>query len=192
MRSSWPGSRTSPRVLMPKNPELLPAFGMLCIGDNEIMKFFKYIIILPICILILTTAIFAEPRSGGATGKGQLIVIIKGIRYEQGGHIVVNLYAGKENWLKSGHEFSKMVLKVSGTNELQTIFTNIACNKAIAIEVFHDRNNNGKLDFQWFPPKPAEGVGVSNNHYGMGPPDFNDAKIYLKAKKMTIQINMHY
>ncbi len=154
--------------------------------------FHKYILILQIVVLVVTVSIFAQTRTEDKPQKGQLIVIIKGIRNEQAGKLILNLYQGEENWLESGREFSKKILKVSKDDEMQTIFTDIPYYQSFAIQVFHDRNNNGKLDFQWFPPKPEEGVGVSNNQFRKGPPDYNEAKIYLKKKVTITQINMHY
>ena len=36
---------------------------------------------------------------------------------------------------------------------MHIILTDVPLNQAVAIEVIHDRNNNGKLDFQWVPAK---------------------------------------
>lgn len=49
-----------------------------------------------------------------------------------------------------------------------------------AIAVFHDENDNNKLDRQ-FTGFPAEAYGFSNNVRGtLGPPDLSDQLVYLR------------
>jgi uncharacterized protein (DUF2141 family) len=59
-----------------------------------------------------------------------------------------------------------------------------------AVSVYHDENNNGKLD-TGFMGIPSEGYASSNNAKGfMGPPKYEDAKFQLKANsKIKITIN---
>ena len=152
----------------------------------------KYIQIFAILIIAASASLSAAAGNEDATPKGQLIVIIRGIQSDQAGQLLINLYRGEENWLKFGHEFLKKTSGIPAGDKMHIILTDVPLNQAVAIEVIHDRNNNGKLDFQWFPPKPKEGVGVSNNTFRMGPPDYNKAKIYLMEKATTIEINMHY
>ncbi|MNT83012.1 hypothetical protein D3C72_2228260 [compost metagenome] len=56
--------------------------------------------------------------------------------------------------------------------------------------VYHDENNNGKLDKN-FIGMPKEPVACSNNAKGfMGPPKYEDAKFIITADtKMTIKMN---
>ncbi|BAO74254.1 DUF2141 domain-containing protein [Winogradskyella sp. PG-2] len=52
-----------------------------------------------------------------------------------------------------------------------------------AVSIFHDENNNGKLDSN-FMGIPKEDYGCSNNARGfMGPPKWKDAKFQLKENK---------
>lgn len=57
-----------------------------------------------------------------------------------------------------------------------------------AIKLYHDENDNGKLDFG-FMGIPAEGYGYSNNGGKFGPSSFDDAKFELQ-NPMTINIKM--
>ncbi|WP_179333069.1 DUF2141 domain-containing protein [Winogradskyella costae] len=58
-----------------------------------------------------------------------------------------------------------------------------------AVSVFHDENDNGKFDTNFFGI-PNEDYGCSNNAKGfMGPPQWSDAKFELKANK-TIKIKL--
>lgn len=58
-----------------------------------------------------------------------------------------------------------------------------------AISVFHDENDNGKLDSNFFGV-PTEGYGFSNNARGnFGPPDFAAARFGLPASsRLTIEL----
>jgi uncharacterized protein (DUF2141 family) len=44
--------------------------------------------------------------------------------------------------------------------------------------------------FPW--PKPKEGAGVSNNKFGFGPPDYEDALIELNTFELAVRIEMRY
>ena len=55
-----------------------------------------------------------------------------------------------------------------------------------AISIFHDENNNGKLDKNYFGI-PKEDYGCSNNATGfMGPPKWKDAKFSLNKDESII------
>jgi uncharacterized protein (DUF2141 family) len=61
-----------------------------------------------------------------------------------------------------------------------------------AVSVFHDENNNGKLDTN-FIGMPKEGVGASNNAKGhMGPPKFDAAAFRFAGGRLDINIKMTY
>jgi len=60
-----------------------------------------------------------------------------------------------------------------------------------AIACYHDENNNGKIDTNFFGV-PKEGTGASNNAKGfMGPPSFSNAK-FLLSTNATEEISMKY
>lgn len=73
--------------------------------------------------------------------------------------------------------------------EVQTYtFKNLKAGK-YALRVFHDKNNNGKLDTS-FLGIPKERFGFSNNVMGkLGPPSFEDQLFELNANS-THQINL--
>ncbi len=55
-----------------------------------------------------------------------------------------------------------------------------------AVSIFHDENNNGKLDTNFFGI-PSEDYGCSNNATGfMGPPKWDDAKFQLTENKSVL------
>lgn len=58
-----------------------------------------------------------------------------------------------------------------------------------AVRVYHDENNNDKLDYNFFGA-PDEGYGYSNNAKGQwGPPKFED-QLFAINKNTTIQITL--
>ena len=61
-----------------------------------------------------------------------------------------------------------------------------------AVAVFHDENDNGKLDTN-FLGIPVEGSGASNNAQGwMGPPTFDDARFEFTGGLHEIKIDVSY
>jgi uncharacterized protein (DUF2141 family) len=60
-----------------------------------------------------------------------------------------------------------------------------------AVALFHDENDNGKLDTN-FVGIPREGVGVSNNKLrSFGPPTWDDAKFALNGD-VVLDVSLHY
>lgn len=58
-----------------------------------------------------------------------------------------------------------------------------------AVSIYHDENDNGKLDTNFFGV-PSEDYGCSNDATGfMGPPEWDDAKFNLSENK-TIKITL--
>lgn len=60
-----------------------------------------------------------------------------------------------------------------------------------AIAMFHDENNNGKLD-TIFGKIPKEGFGFSNNSQKLGAPSFDEAAIEVPAQGAAIKIKTRY
>ena len=61
-----------------------------------------------------------------------------------------------------------------------------------AIAVFHDENDNGKLDTN-FLGIPIEGAGASNGAQGwLLPPKFDDARFEFTGGEHDIKINVNY
>lgn len=56
-----------------------------------------------------------------------------------------------------------------------------------AIVCYHDKNNNGKMDFQ---PNgmPIENYGASNNVMNFGPPQYEDAKFSIIDNNVSLEI----
>jgi len=119
-------------------------------------------------------------------------VTILGIRADQGGSLVVALFKGKAGWLDVNKALLTKTPKAT-SDSLTVIFDEVPYDSTYAVEVIHDKNENGKLDFRKFPyPNPTEGAGVSNNTFRLGPPDYEKARFTLDGSSMPIQIRMRY
>lgn len=61
-----------------------------------------------------------------------------------------------------------------------------------AVAAYHDENGNGKLD-TGFLGIPTEGLGASNDAKGfMGPPDFDHARLEIRAGENRIVVHVVY
>ena len=122
-----------------------------------------------------------------AKGQSQtLIVVVQGVKSDQG-------------LLRMGlHEFLVRIVKTrwqskgskAKVGEVELVFEKVPPG-TYAISVFHDANENGKLDSN-FAGIPKEGFGFSNNAMGMfGPPSFGEAKFAFEGEK-KIEITLKY
>jgi len=121
----------------------------------------------------------------GYAQSNKLIVNVTNFKNNQG-KVMIGIYIGQENFMK------KSVFRKSSTiqdNSAKVVFENLPSGE-YAISLYHDENENNKLDTGWFGI-PNEGYGCSNNAKGMmGPPKYEDAKFQLTSyKEMTIKIN---
>ena len=124
--------------------------------------------------------------------QGAIVVTVLDIRIDQGGSIVAGLFKGKDGWLDLNKALLKKTLKAA-SDSLAVVFDGVPYDSTYAVEVIHDKNENGKLDFRKFPyPRPTEGAGVSNNKFRMGPPDYEKARFALSAASTSVRIKMRY
>lgn len=102
------------------------------------------------------------------------------------GNLMVAIYSGAENFLKK--RFDSRTVEIKGQKGV-VAFENIPAGE-YAVSVYHDENENKKLDTGWFGI-PKEGYGNSNNpKVRMGPPKYEDAKFQLsKNISFTIKLN---
>jgi len=133
--------------------------------------------------ILITISIFVSTL--GYAQSNDLTVDVTNFKSNQG-KVMIAIYIGQENFMK------KSVFRKSSTiqdNTAKVVFENLPSGE-YAISLYHDENENNKLDTGWFGI-PNEGYGCSNNAKGMmGPPKYEDAKFQLTSyKEMTIKIN---
>ena len=132
--------------------------------------------------ILLVFTILAVNGAAAQTGY-TLTVTVKGFKSQKGTvKLQVQNSAEKEVYQK--------VAPVSGKS-YQLVINNVAAGQ-YAVNVFHDKNNNNKLDTNWLGI-PTEGWGCSNDARGfMGAPSFKSKLVTIK-KDIAITINLvHY
>ncbi|MEI8349926.1 MAG: DUF2141 domain-containing protein [Candidatus Omnitrophota bacterium] len=124
--------------------------------------------------------------------SGVIRVKVTGVRYAQGGNLVLTLYNSEDSWFVLEKIYAYKIVKVTG-DTLTVDFDNIPYADTYALFVFHDANGNNMLDFSWFPfPHPKEGVAVSNNAVRMGEPYYSKARFSINSNECLMEIKMHY
>ncbi|WP_296312648.1 DUF2141 domain-containing protein [Winogradskyella sp. UBA3174] len=96
------------------------------------------------------------------------------------GKILLALYDSESNFLGEMYKGTKSEL----ANNSCTIIFNDIPKGSYAISIFHDENDNGKMDTN-FIGIPKEDYGFSNDAKGfVGPPKWKDAKFELNSDKI--------
>lgn len=118
----------------------------------------------------------------GASSPHALTVRVVGLRSDRGG-VVCRLFANGEGFPSRVADVTerraKIVRDAAHSGLVATCTFAMLPFGDYAIAVFHDENDNGKLDTN-FLGLPAEGVGVSNNRFPiLGPPSWSDARFSL-------------
>ncbi|MGB1169890.1 MAG: DUF2141 domain-containing protein [Flavobacteriaceae bacterium] len=91
------------------------------------------------------------------------------------GSILIALYESEESYMKESYKSADVLVK---NNKAKFIFHSIK-KGVYAFSLFHDLNNNKKLDTN-FLGIPKEPYGFSNNKKGrFGPPKFNEASLEI-------------
>lgn len=112
-----------------------------------------------------------------------LELTLEGVK-NKGGNIYIGLYDNQKSFLKEELVFIGKIIKDSKSYiKLENIPSG-----TYAISLYHDENNNNRLDKN-FIGIPKEGYGFSNNPNIFGKPDFEDAKFELNSdKQLTIEV----
>ncbi|MCV6630486.1 MAG: DUF2141 domain-containing protein [Flavobacteriaceae bacterium] len=136
---------------------------------------------LVIVVLVFATPIFAQ--------SGVVKLTITGIENTDG-NVEVGIYNSKEAFPVVGKEMQGAILKPSKKGSLYHTFDHIP-DGTYAIAVWHDENDNHKLDKNLFGA-PKENYGFSNNIFGtFGPPDFEEVSFEVKnGKVVKLTVNL--
>ncbi|WP_339660658.1 DUF2141 domain-containing protein [uncultured Polaribacter sp.] len=132
-------------------------------------------------LAILFTGIFSIKAQENDTFN--LTIEVKGIKKNEG-KIFIAIYDSEASFLNKSSGI------IANINDKKSTGIFKGLKKGIyAVSLFHDENNNQKMDTKIFGI-PKEPYGFSNNATGfMGPPKFKDAKFNLDSNK-TITIHI--
>lgn len=136
------------------------------------------------CVMVLLSS------AKETTSMGDIEVSIKGLGNDKG-RIHLALFESKEGFPKNSEAayMAEMARIIDGS--AQAFFDGVPYGK-YAIALFHDENNNGKLDYGMLGI-PKEGFGFSNNpKVRFGPPSFESAAFTLDSPRRTIIIKVTY
>jgi len=120
-----------------------------------------------------------------AAGAAQLTVDVVNVE-RLGGHVMIAVYDNAGAWESSAEPVAKDRDSVTGPT-VRIHFSDLAPGR-YAIRLFHDENNNGRLDTNMLGI-PVENYGFSTSDSRLGPPAFDDAAFELRDD-MTITISL--
>ena len=118
---------------------------------------------------------------------GHGTIIISGVEHSDG-YIDVKIYTDKESFLNE--ELAAETVRKKATQEETIIPLTKLHEGIIAVVVYHDEDNNGKLKTGFFW-RPKEGFAFSNNYTPKGPPNFKKASVMLEHG-VPIEIKLNY
>ncbi len=135
--------------------------------------------ILLICICISISSAGQEPN------KCDLVVKVENIKKLQGS-IKIAIYNHEDHFLTKEIRSSGQKIKA---NTIEFSFSGLG-EGIYAISLFHDKNDNGKLDAN-FMGIPTEPYAFSNNAKGIfGPPSFEECKFSIANGSSEIVISL--
>ena len=122
-------------------------------------------------LLLLLLFIYAS------TNAQSLTVELKNLKFIQGGTIYLMVIDKNDKPVRE-------IKRPTSENNAVFVFNNLPA-ALYAVRVFHDKNNNGKIDTGFFG-QPIEGWGVSNDARGfMSAPPFNKMLLNITGDMQT-------
>lgn len=146
-------------------------------------KFFRSFICLLVCIGWLLP-LSADESVGNDT---TLQLVVEGVQRSQG-HIIVGVFACEASYDEGENpKMHAMLPAQPRQGKVEYTFRGLPAG-SYAIKLFHDINDNQKLDSNWLGI-PREPFGFSNNpRIRFGPPDFDTARFTVVAGESHRQL----
>ncbi len=160
-------------------------YGLALASFNlKLMKFLYFYLIL----FLFTPSIILQEASLTTNQTGNLRLQLQNIQ-PQKGSIKVALFNSKETFLDNKAAYLNKSLEVDQKNTVDISFSNLPYGMYTAA-IFHDVNNNGKLDKNLLGV-PTEPYGFSNNARSKwGPPKYDTAKFQLDQDQLLLQVEV--
>lgn len=133
-----------------------------------------------IILSFLVVSMFSIVNALTAQNKEITVTVVNATANE--GQIGFALF-DKDSFMKTPLS-AKMASIENGKSSI--VFNNVS-DGVYAILCYHDKNNNGKMDFT---PNgiPLESYGASNNNMRFAPPTFDESKFVVTDKNVTLNI----
>jgi uncharacterized protein (DUF2141 family) len=126
----------------------------------------------------------AQPSTSHVTVK------VSGIRNNTG-RVIIGMWNSQDGFPKDRAKAFRQT-SVSILNDMAVATFSEVPYGEYAVALFHDENNNGRMDTR-FPGIPVEGIGSSNNpHPRFSAPTFSECRFEVSATKKIIEIKMLY
>jgi uncharacterized protein (DUF2141 family) len=133
--------------------------------------------------LVLWTALLFLPAK-----KGDFLLQVKNID-SASGVLRVAIYNGEQNFLKAGTELTGATKLVDAKKDLQIAIPDLPFGK-YAIAIYHDVNNNGKLDKNYLGI-PTEPYAFSNNpKVKWRSPTFAETQVELNSQQKDLHLEL--
>ena len=126
----------------------------------------------------------------GAAQTSTLKVIVENIAVAKG-RVHIGIYKDADTFPKKKYAFAGKEVSVSAVGSVEVMIADLARGQ-YAVAVFHDTNNNGKLDTNVFGV-PIEPYGFSNKAIAKwGNPKFESAAFGVNSSREDIRIKLTY
>lgn len=149
-------------------------------------------------LIALSGMLFATASCSSAKGfdrrehYARIDVYIDGLKAKMGGRVYVALFYDRKGFESKGNMAAAIQRQVLGST-IHAVFTGDFSPGRYAIALFHDENNNGKLDLLGDTAIPAEGFGISNNPtFEKGAPTWDVASFPVQESETTVHIHTVY
>jgi uncharacterized protein (DUF2141 family) len=136
--------------------------------------------------MMITAYIFAGLSFFSTLFPPTLTINVKKLPSSKG-KLLVGIYSKKEGFRDESKTYRNITIKANEGN-MTVVVADLPPGK-YAIAIYHDANENGKLDKN-FLGIPTEKYGFSNDAMGsFGPPDYEDCLVNITENK-SITINL--
>lgn len=147
------------------------------------MLFLKYLLFLGI-----TTFSLKDGQSVFTPPTGSLLLQVKNITNKKG-CIRIAMYKEENHFLKNEHSFLKKMIPIDTAGTMEIVLPNLQYGQ-YAIAIYHDANNNDKLDKNIFGI-PKEPYGFSNNPKAKWrAPKFHETSVQLDQAQKKLNIDL--
>lgn len=142
--------------------------------------------LLAACTLFLAGVGLGEPAPTADDATGRVTVETVGYKKDKG-DALISLANSRAVFESDKEVFRSAAVPVAG-GKATAVFDDLPYGE-YAVKVFHDANQNRKLDFGMMGPKEA--YGFSNNARGtFGPPDYDETKFSFETGQLTVEIDV--